>query len=75
MVHMDDKGGQGLVAMQKLWDRHLHKQMKPILQGLGVILLSQAGNMHEQGWLRSSTIQCGWYRSSKALCYLDRLCT
>lgn len=48
MVHMDDKGGQGLVAMQKLWDRHLHKHMKPILQGLGVTLLSQAGNMQNK---------------------------
>lgn len=54
----------------------LGKQMKPILQGLGAIQLSQAGNTQEQGWPYYSTVQCGWYHSSKALYYhIGQLCT
>lgn len=53
----------------------LGKQVKLILQRLGVILLSQAGNMHHQGWPCYATMQYGWYHSSKTLYYLDWLCT
>lgn len=53
----------------------LSKQVKLILQRLGVILLSQAGNMHDQSWPCYAAMQYDCYHSSKTLYYLDWLCT
>lgn len=73
---MDDKGGgDGTCGHAEALGQALGKQVKLILQRLDVILLSQAGNMHHQGWPCYATMQHDWYHSSKTLYYRDWLCT